>query len=207
MSRYAGFRVNGWTCNFTTFSASELTAMTGMSGPLVRLWRNRGQLPGGGRPEPTFSSRDVAEIMIRYDLSLFGVAPGQTAEIGCEAARYLLWFALLNMDGACEIVGTEDDCEQFLKQFEKDAGIANALVGLNGKDSAFRYLVSQGRDDLVFLKAEEDLANTLDSRRVFYIDLDRAAYDLMMQAQRPLYSIDVSGDAIGRRVRRLTGRQ
>lgn len=204
MSRYQGFRVNGWTCNFTTFSASELTTIADIPGQIQRLWRSRGQLPGGGRKSGNFDAREAAEIMVRYDLSRLGVPPSETDEIGSAAAQIMLWFALLNSDGTCEVNGTQEDTANFLKRFQQDERIAGALTA---EPKVQRYLWKAPGDKLSFAT---DIAKVIEAQgqwAMTFLDLEKSAFDLAEKAGKPLFSIDVSGDAIGRRVRRLTGQR
>lgn len=142
--------------------------------------------------------------MVGYDLSRLGVPPSETNEIGSAAAQIMLWFALLNSDGTCEVNGTHEDTSSFLEHFAEDERIASALTA---EPKVRRYLWKGPDEKLSFTADIAKVIGAQDQRAMTFIDLERSAFDLAKRAGKPLFSIDVSGDAIGRRVRRLTGQR
>lgn len=204
MSRYLGIRVgNGWGFEFAKFTSTETCDIVGMSPALLRLWRSRGQVSGGGGKSATFDAREVAELMIKYELSKFGVSPSDSGETSCKAAQIMLWFALLNSDGTCEAIGTEADTDRFIERFKTDHLVAAMLTG---EPEFLQFIVKSSVGDLTFYKELTDELLAFNSTRSIYVvSLQKAALDLAIGARRPLFSVDVSGDTPERIVRRLTG--
>jgi hypothetical protein len=195
------FDKRGWVATESTFSAAELAAITGMPLNLQRVWRSRGQLPGGSGKQARFSSHDVAEIMIRHHLALNGIPPGDSSAIGRRAAEQVLWCALVNFDGACEVLGQTSDTDEFLNLFKKDVEVAHELAG---NDEVAWFLIRGDGGELMLVS---DLAELIHDRRFissFFIDLDIAAQQLIERAERPLFSVNVSPGTFGRRFRRVT---
>src|SRR5690242_3300587 len=80
------FKVHGKTCTFAVFRPTEVGRITGVSPALQRVWKRRGQLPwGSGQPAP-ISAPVAAEMFVRHQLSLNGLPPSDSAEIGGESA-------------------------------------------------------------------------------------------------------------------------
>jgi hypothetical protein len=195
------FKEHGWIQTESTFSATELASISGMPLNLQRVWRSRGQLPGGSGKQARFSSRDVAEIMVRYHLALNGIPPGESVAIGRQAADQVLCFAVVNSDGACEVLGQSDDAEHFLALFKQDLSMAYELAGTSDLAG---FLIRGDGGELMLVS---DLAQLIHDRRFisgFFIDLDIAAEQLVERAGRPLFSINVSSGTFGRRIRRVT---
>lgn len=204
MSRYWGIRVgNGWGFKFAEFTSTEACNIVGMSPSLLRLWRSRGQVCGGGGKSGTFDVRELAELMIKYELSKFGVSPSDSGEVSCKAAQIILWFALLNSDGTCEAIGTEADTDRFIERFRNDESVAAMLTA---EPEFYQFIVKSSEGDLRFYKELTDELLAFNSTRSIYVvSLQKAARDLAIGARRPLFTVDVSGDTSERIVRRLTG--
>lgn len=201
MKNGADFHVHGWACSYSRFTSVELEAITGIPGPMQRLWRSRGQLPGEMSTRASFTTRDVADIMVRYDLSKLGFPPGDSSELAAEAAKTVLWYALLNADGAVEVTGSERNTADFLHQFHNDEKLAGLLCI---EPQIMRYLVRIATAKPEFCN---DLGNLIDNRGArsgAFLDLERAANDLVERAARPLFRIDVGNNGGRRPVRRLT---
>lgn len=198
MSAAADFTVNGWECTYARFGSSELAEIAGIPGAMQRLWKNRGFLPCEKTTRLQYTARDVAEIMVRHDLSKLGIAPGDSDVLGHFAAQTILWFALLSSDGACEVWGSVDATNAFLDRFERDETLANSLCG---DPDADRYIVrAVGADPIPV----GDLPAFLESapiRSGSFLDLAQMSFDLVSRAQRPLVRVRLDKGSI----RRLTG--
>jgi hypothetical protein len=197
----SSFKEFGWVPGESSFSAAEVAAITGMPLNLQRVWRSRGQLPGGIGKQARFSSQDVAEILVRHHLALNGIPPSESDVIGRDAARQVLCFALMDSGGACEVLGLADHAQHFLQLFMDKAELAQELAGVS---SIAQYLWRCEGGELMLVS---DLANITDERRAIsgsFVDLEVAADQLVERAGRPLFSINVSPGSYGRRVRRVT---
>jgi hypothetical protein len=191
----------GWLPTEGSFSAAEVATITGMPMNLQRVWRSRKQLPGGSGKQARFSSREVAEIQVRHRLAMNGIPPGDSADVGRDAARQIVCFALMNSGGACEVLGQVDHAQQFLDLFREDISLAQELAGVSSI-APFLWRGDGGELTLV-----SDLAKLIDERGSisgFFVDLEVAADQLVERAGRPLFSINVSPGTYGRRIRRVT---
>jgi hypothetical protein len=194
--------VHGWACSYSRFTSAELEAITGIPGPMQRLWRSRSQLPGEIATRAAFTTRDVAEILVRYDLSKLGVPPGASSALGASAAQTIMWYALLNADGAVEVSGSERCTASFLERFDEGDGLPNLLCQCPNK---LRYLVKSSTADVPEFCS--DLSQFIDSKAArsgAFLDLEGAASDLSERARRPLLRVDVGAHIGERRIRRLT---
>lgn len=204
MSRYPGIRIgNGWGFEFAQFTSVEVCKIVGMSPALLRLWRSRGQVCGGGGKSGTFDSREAAELMIKFELSKHGVPPSESDEVSSAAAQIMLWFALLNCDGACEAIGSAKDADHFIERFRADHDVAARLTA---NPEVREYLVKIGAAVPEFRKElGPEMLEFATARSFTVISLSKAANDLAIAARRPLFTVDVSGDTAEPLVRRLTG--
>jgi len=200
------FEEHGWIPTESTFSATELGTISGMPLNLQRVWRSRGQLPGGSGKQARFTSHQVAEIMVRYHLALNGIPPGESAPIGKEVAQQILCFALLGSGGACEVVGQIGEVENFLELFKRDilAGDISVAQELAGSVELSQFLWREDGGDLGLVADVVQLITARRSISGLFVDLEVAADQLVERAGRPLFSINVSPRASGRRIRRMT---
>ena len=183
------------------FGPSDLEKVSGMPKQIARLWRSRGLLPDHPRGRATYGTREVAEIMVRFDLSRLGVPPSVSREIAANAAQIVLWFALLNSDGACEVKGDESDVELFLAAFNRNEKVVDSI---SGTSDAFQFLVAFPSSEPEFATQIDNLFQSKSARAAMVIDLSQVALDLSEKVGRPLFSISSSCEA-ERMVRRLTG--
>lgn len=188
------------------FTPSELAAITGLSPEMQRVWRRRGQLPEGVGSPARFNATDAAELIVRYQLSRYGVSPSESADAGKRAAPLVLWFALLDADGACEVIGSEADVLSFLERFQEGHDLA---AGLAGAATRARYVWRADGDELEFVSDLQDAGEAGEFLSGFFIDLSHAGTRLAAVAGRPLMTVELerSGGTQGKRVRRLTGQQ
>lgn len=199
--RWKGLEAENCVRRYVFFSANEVSAITGIPLALQRAWRSRDQLPGGIGKGALFSSLDVAEILIRYQLSLNGVPPSESAEAGATAAQIILYWAILNGDGVCEVRGTPNDIHRFLKFFETDDEIAREIAG---NSNLYTFL---WRGDGGLLKFEYEIGNSIEEKHFisnFFLDLEVAARHLIKMADRPLMILDFEGQSRGTRIKRWT---
>jgi hypothetical protein len=183
-----------------------MAEITGLSPEMQRVWRRRGQLPEGEGSPVRFTGGEAAEVMIRYELSRFGVPPSESADIGKKAAAMVMWFALLGSDGACEVFGHEDDIDQFLEEFDRSHALAADLAGAA---ALARYVWRASGDELDFVSDLQEVGLFGDFLSGFFIDLAHAGTRLAEVAGRPLLTVEIepAEGRLGKRVRRLTGHQ
>lgn len=180
MSRYRGFRVRGWTINFTKFSLDEVADITGLSASSLRDTRREAYLPGWWEGSGVFTSRDVAEILTRYRLARAGLRLDLTDELGSFGAQAVLWNAIVHHDGVCEIQGTKGDVQRCLAELKQDTRAASDLTDLRVPKS--HLVISRHAGGVV--------------------DLNRLAARLVTRSRKPLFTIEVSSDSPERRIKR-----
>lgn len=188
----------------THFSPSEVAEISGLSPEMQRVWRRRGQLPGGMGSPARFNAIDAAELIVRYELSRYGVSPSESAGAGRQAAPIVLCFALLGADGACEVLGTEPDVSSFLREFEDEHHLA---AGLAGATTLANYVWRADGDEVELVSDLQDAGASGDFLSGFFIDLSHAGRRLAEVAGRPLMTVELepTDGRPGKRVRRLTG--
>lgn len=203
MNRPAHMRLDSWECSYSIFSSTDLTRITGIPGPIQRLWRSRGFLAKSSGANPTFSTLEAAEIFVRYDLSKFGLPPSESKEIGEAAAKIVLLFALLNSDGACEVIGKHGEVSGFLEEFEEDPEIA---IRLCGNPELHRYLFRTLSGQIAMVDSLEMAVANHRLRSGAFMDLEQAASEFATRAKGPLISVCLSAEGESD-TRRLTGQQ
>lgn len=200
------FRVSGNICTFAEFKPGEVHKLTGMAPALQRLWKRRGQLPSGDGDSEPITARVAAEIFVRHQLGLGALPPSESADIAAKAAPIVFWFALLNTDGACAVVGPRNEVTRFLGEFVYNHKLATELSGIVPEE-AYRYLYRYGskgpfnfaiNDKAVFGSSKFTLLSVL--------DLERIGTVLGAAAGRPLLTVEVSSDTVPRAMweKRLT---
>jgi hypothetical protein len=198
MDRATGFRVRDWACDYASFSLQELASITGLSSTHLRVWRSRGHLPNDLEALDLFTSRDVAEVLVRHRLTFGNIPPSESGDIGRQAAQSLLWHAIISHE-VCELWGIKEDVHSVQSLFdEQKPTVAEDLTGLK---HAQTYVWRPDRHEAVL---QSDLAVFLsqsEHETHFLLDLDRLSTHLVTRTQRPLFRIDVSGIVSGRRVR------
>lgn len=174
---------------FNQLSPRELAQATGLSADLQRVWRRRGHLPVRNQSRAVFDAEDVAAIMVRYELSKLGVAPGDASLVSDVAAPILLYFVLLSSDFAFDIRGGLKRWAEIAEQFEEDDDIARRISGVS---HAPRYLWSANLPEFQFV---EDFAAILLAERypaMLLLDLAVVGGNLAANSPKPLFLIDVA---------------
>jgi hypothetical protein len=174
---------------FAHFSPGELAAATGLSADLQRVWRRRGHLPARSQSRAVFDSIDAAEISVRYELSKMGVAPTETARLGEDIARLVLYYGLLSNDTAASVHGGLKRLGQIAGQFEADDEIARRI---SGTDSRWRYIWSPAPPALDLV---DDFGAILSAERyaaMLVLDLAVIGSNLAVNSPKPLFVVDVS---------------
>lgn len=183
------------------FSPRAVARCSGLSQSLQRVWRKRGHLDDSQNGTAKFSTVDAVSIFVRQQLSQFGVPPSKSLSVGERAGRTALYFALLNVSGACEVFGGKSDVEEFLTAFDDSDELASILSGVDAK-SRFLWRGESG----IFL-FESDVQKALDRERTVaasIIDLMVLGTRFGDLAERPLFSVLLGQEAGAGNIRRLT---
>jgi hypothetical protein len=170
------------------FSPGELAQATGLTTDLQRVWRRRGHLPERGEGYASFDSVDVAAIAVRYELSKMGVAPGDTARVGEDIARLVLYFALLSDDCAASVRGGLARLATINARFQQDDELAQRISGVCTRH---RYLWSA---ELPSLHLDDDIVPLLSNEQypaMLLLDLVVIGMRLAENSTKPLFLIDL----------------
>ncbi len=158
-----------------------------------------------GDPEP-ITARVVAEIYVRHQLGLGGLPPSESANISAEAAPIVLWFALLNTDGACAVVGPKNEVAEFIDQFVCNHKLASKLSGVS-PEKASRFLYRYGgKGDFHFAMDNGTVFRARKFTLLSVLDLEEIGNSIGYRAGRPLLTVEIPSDTVPRSMweRRLT---
>lgn len=111
------------------FTTSEVAMIAGMTKDLVRLWRSRGHIEVKGKRGAVYPAIEVAEIMIRYDLSRNGMAPKESKELGRKCASKIMQYVMFNHPGACEVSGSKAAVDWLQDLHQNSDRLTNFLFG------------------------------------------------------------------------------
>lgn len=189
------FRVRRWGAFFARFSLKEVSEITGLSLAHLRVWKQRGHLPIVG-PAEVFTARDVSEILVRHRLSLVGIPPSSTKELGCIGAQHLLWHAIVNHHGVCEAKGTLEDLAVWENAISDPAGqTAAEITGLidgHHKTKPQRYMWCADGQTLSFIADAGEKLSDGGFEQHMIVDLESLARRLSEMSGKPLFLFEVS---------------
>lgn len=143
-------------CTATQFRSSEVADVVGMQLDMLRLWRSRGHLPKKEGRGPVYSALEIAEIMVRHDLSNYGVPPAKSESIGKDSAAQIIRLAVLNHPQCCVVSGPRDQVES-LKQMHSEGDVFAAHI--SNCEVSWDYLI---RRDNEFPELVADISNAMD---------------------------------------------
>lgn len=186
---------------YASYSPGELAQISGLSTGMQRVWRARKQLRSLTSGQARYDPDDVIEISIRYALSKLGVALADVPPINPLAINAVRYHALLNSDGACEVIGPSDDVASFLVEFEKRHGLAFALAG---KPSSSNYLIWDDQRRVRVLDDPQDVFDGMGAS-IVAIDLQAIGQRLIDRGRKAILTVTFPAITGARQVRRLTG--
>lgn len=185
------------------FGPGDLERITGFPQHLQRLWRRRGHLEEKTpHARSHFSSLEVAELFVRYQLAIYCVSPVRSRAIGEKAGPMVLFAALLNADGACEAIGDGQRVEAFIHAFGEDYALASHLAGEH--DSYSQFLWSSGGSDFSFAPDCGPVIASGSRHSYVFLDLQAMAETLAQRAGKPLVTVTFPSEPGTRVSRRLT---
>jgi hypothetical protein len=170
------------------FLPRELALASGLTTDLQRVWRRRGHLPERAEGFASFNSIDVAAIAVRYELSRMGIAPGDTARVGDEVARLVLYFALLSDDCVASVRGGLRRLTSMGSGYEEDDQLAQRIAGTTQR-SRYLWTSEPPKLDLV-----DDIVPLLSSElysAMLHLDLVVIGKRLAENSPKPLFLIDL----------------
>lgn len=186
---------------YATYSPAELAQISGLSTDMQRVWRKRGQLVPLPSGHARFHPKEVIEIAIKYALSKLGVAPAEAPELGALPINAVIYHALLNSDGACELIGPASEIDAFMDDFRDSHELALALAE---HPSHSNYLILDDEDRVRILDDPQHVFDGMGAS-IIAIDLQVIGRRLMERGRKPILTVEFPAIAGGRQVRRLTG--
>ena len=108
------------------FILAEVEALSGLTAETVRSWRRKGYLP----PVKAYAKitvTELASLVIRKRLTTYGFGPADSQPVADRHAPLLLYYAVLDTAGACEVRGTPQALVQFEAEFDRSENLAMTL--------------------------------------------------------------------------------
>jgi hypothetical protein len=201
MSRFSDDALSRCTVSYASYSPGELAQISGLSTDMQRVWRKRGHIVPLTSGHARFQPSEVIEISIRYALSKLGMPLTEAPSIDSLPISAVIYHALLNSDGACELVGPAHEVNSFLEEFNGDNGLAFALAG---KPSSSNYLILDDEDRVCVLDDPQDVFDGMGAS-IVAIDLQVIGRRLAERGKKAIMTVEFPATVGARQVRRLTG--
>lgn len=169
------------------FRSSDVTNIVGMQQDMIRLWRARGHLPKKEGRGAIYTAHEVAEIMVRYELSNYGITPARSLTIGQGCASNVIRNALLNYPTCCEIAGPKDSVEMLIKEHSTTDKVA---LWLSGCEKSFDFVIRRDSDEP---KIASDMSLALDDgeyKTAFVLNLQKCAEILVAKSKTKLFMLE-----------------
>lgn len=175
-----------WDASFATFSPKEVSAITGITPQLLRLWRKRGYVPEKERGQwSKHTTEEVLQVYLIYAFSQLGIAPSEIYLSVNELVPDLFFFTITSADGACSFHGSEIDVSKFRRQFDGSLDVARELTSPVDES---RFVVADG---VSAFQRCSDISSSIESHSFEFfrcIDLVTAGMAIAARAQRPMVS-------------------
>lgn len=186
------------------FTLAEVEALTGFGTETIRAWKKRGFLPPQARYAKV-TLRELASVALRKYLMNHGFGPADARDLANQYAAMMVYIALLDTAGSCEIRGNSEALDAFEEKWGDDDELARDLSGWTGQ--IVTMLVSTDGSELT---PDVTLVVDQDSLTGYYINLLGLARQLGATAGKPLFKVHVKqhaaeqGRILVRRVPRMT---
>lgn len=201
MSRLSDHALSRFTVSYASYSPGELAQISGLSADMQRVWRKRGHIVPLTSGHARFQPSEVIEISIRYALSKLGMSLTDVPPIDSLSISAVIYHALLNSDGACELVGPAQQVNSFLEEFHGDHGLAFALAG---KPSSSNYLILDDEDRICVIDDPQDVFHRMGAS-IIAINLQEIGRRLAERGKKAIMTVEFPATVGARQVRRLTG--
>jgi len=187
--------------SFAVYGPADVERISGLTTDMQRVWRRRGQLPSLASGHARFGIIEAIEITLRYAASKAGISPSELQLDLADAAKAAKFHGVFS-HGGCEVIGSPDDVDHFLKIFEEDQGQLGSF--LVGKPRVSNYLVLNEWHETRIVDDPEDLVRDSEELNLVF-NLRQFGSRLVELGRKPVVTIRFS-DRLGfRSVRRLTG--
>ncbi len=186
------------------FTLSEVSAVTGFNAETIRAWRKRKHLSPLER-YAKIGLRELASLAVRKQLLNHGFGPADSRSVGDAYAASVIYAAILDTPGSCEVHGTAAAIAAFEEAWGDDNGLGHTLAETDGR--TVLWLISTDGGELV---PDVELDVGPDSLTGYYIHLQALGNHVGAAAGKPLFKVRVKLDAdepgrvLVRRVPRMT---
>lgn len=184
------------------FTLTDVERLTGFNPETIRAWRKRGHLPATER-YARVGTRELASLMVRKQLMEHGFGPADSQPLAEQYRSTLIYVAILDTPGACEVRGTAAALAAFEKEFDDSDSLARAFAEMDGDVVGLLVSTDGGAPHPGKLPEISD-----DSLTGYYINLRGLGRQFGAGAYKPLFTVRVSlgsDDQGTELVRRLPG--
>ena len=172
------------TVRFSKFKAREFARIAGMTECLVLAWHENGHI-GASRRGTAYPSHELAEAMLRHDLSRHGLSPSETTDIGYTCAGKILRLVMVNHPEACEVKGGSN-AVAWMKQVHQECRLHAKI--LFGDDVGDELLVCIAGSEFQFMPSGTDQLKLPRYRSALVFNLEGYAEHLATMADKPIMS-------------------
>lgn len=141
-------------------------------------------MPKGDGSYSQYDPLLMASLMVRKSLTTFGIGHSQLNDLSYAAARHVVWWALLDVEGAASVMGPNGR-----PLVGKELSVLAGMM-LNLKPTEAQKFIARAEDGDVALRTE---VQTLFAGRSsgFFVDLRGIGRQLADRAGRPLLEVVV----------------
>lgn len=177
---------------WTTFTASEVEKITGVSTTTQRDWRRRGFLEATDDGWTRYELHDLCQLLVMSALQERGVGPSLSKDIAGVAALHIAFFALSWVDSIDD--GTSGEFEKLVRLRGEPRG---AFFVRPSAQKPLRYLVVWATGEIGLVEDIGAAFSQLSSDRKYHgaiivLDLDALATLLIDRAGRPFVSVEIA---------------
>lgn len=95
---------------------------------MQRVWRKRGHLPSLTDARAKFDVFQAAQVMLLQALAARGIPPSKGMNTAKKFGNLILFAALLDGEGSCEVTGPKEAVEEFVRAYGLDTSIISELA-------------------------------------------------------------------------------
>lgn len=181
---------------FAQFGPGAAERITGVSADLQRTWRKRGFLPARADSRTSFSTLDLAALMIRMQLVHWGISPS-TSIYDPSDSLSMLWFALMNIDETCEVSGPALLVSEFEQKWHDQTGWIAHVIKFR-EDSVNRYFAVDSKGKTFRFSDSGRMQDFSATSSLLIIDLMNLGEELAKGSDSVLLHVEITDGSNGR---------
>lgn len=180
-----------WRTTYAELTPAELGQVAGVPPELQRVWRKRGHLPSLNDARARFDVFLACEVILLQALALRGIPPSGGASTAKKYSHLILFAALIDGEGSCEVVGPRDAVEAFVRAYEIDTTII-AQLAKSTFSTVLPYLVALDDQPPVLAPRLPDEEGHHVAASGAFVNLMALGLRLSARFGKPLVHVDVS---------------